>query len=91
MQIANELLLFKYSIGRPNRLHDIVNMLSKIKRTHLTEDEMDFIMKLYKQSLGSGEILATMWAEKGYVRRPRTIQKAIERELGKESKQETED
>jgi hypothetical protein len=32
-----------------------------------------------------------MWAEKGYVQRPRTIQKAIERELKKEIKEKTED
>jgi len=89
LQIANELPLFKYADGRLNRLHDIANMLSKIKRTHLTEDEMDFIMKLHRQGLGPGEILATMWAEKGYVRRPRAIQKAIERELSKGNKQET--
>ncbi|MHA1137790.1 MAG: hypothetical protein ACTSSE_15020 [Candidatus Thorarchaeota archaeon] len=91
LKIANELPLFKYADGRLNRLHDIANMLSKIKRTHLTADEMDTIIKLHKQGLGPGEILTTMWAEKGYVRRPRTIQKAIERQRNSERKEKAED
>ncbi|MHA1863614.1 MAG: hypothetical protein ACTSWA_07585 [Candidatus Thorarchaeota archaeon] len=49
------------------------------------------MMKLYKQGLRPGEILATMWAEKGFVRRPRTIRKAIERELNRDRKEKTED
>ncbi|MHA2023371.1 MAG: hypothetical protein ACTSWQ_06890 [Candidatus Thorarchaeota archaeon] len=72
-------------------MQDIENMLSKIKRTHLAADEMDIIMKLHKQGLVPGEILATMWAEKGFVRRPRTIRKAIERELNRDRKEKTED
>ncbi len=32
-----------------------------------------------------------MWAEKGFVRRPRTIQKAIERELNRVRNEKTED
>lgn len=52
LQIANVLPRFKYADCRLNRLRDIADMLSKIKRTHLTPDEMDFIMELHKQELG---------------------------------------
>ena len=38
-------------------------------------------MKLHEQGLNSGEIVATLWAENGIIRRPKTIDDAIKREL----------
>jgi hypothetical protein len=81
IEAAARIPIFRNSDGRLNRLRELHRMLSSIRRTRVSSSELEAFMKLHEQGLNSGEIVATLWAENGIIRRPKTIDDAIKREL----------
>ena len=77
LQIAAHLPLFKYADGRLFRLREIVEMITSMKYSKVSEEERKRILEYYKQCVKINQIGSLLWVDFGKVRRSSVVKKVV--------------
>jgi len=77
LKIAANLPLFKYADGRLFRLREIIEMITSIKYSKVSEEERKRILEYYRQGIKVNQIGSLLWVDFGKNRRSSTVKKVI--------------
>ncbi len=76
---AEQLPMFRYAVGRQNRLTQLTAMLDSMKRQQVSEKELKTIMDLHRQGFTPGIITEMLWSKYRITRRPTVLARIIKR------------
>jgi hypothetical protein len=77
LQIVSQLPLFRYANSRQFRLNSIIEMISSMKWTKVSDKEREKILEYHREGFNANQIGPLLYAEFGKARRSGTIQKVI--------------
>jgi len=69
--------LFKYADGRLFRLREIIEMITSMRYSKVSEAERKRILEYYKQGVKINQIGFLLWVDFGKNRRSSTVKKVI--------------